>query len=163
MEEYKIVVVGGGSVDPTIDETYRKQVLVDDKPCVLDILDTGGQEDYSLIRSHYIDSGDGFLIIYSIIDRESFEEINEIVELIRRVKDSETFPGQLCGNKCDLEKDRTVTQVEGYELAQSLELSFYETSAKTTRNLEKSFHHLVRTIRKMKKPTTRKKNKCSIL
>ncbi|KAJ3451275.1 ras-like protein rasb [Anaeramoeba flamelloides] len=181
MEEYKLVVVGGGSVgksaltirylqnyfissyDPTIDENYRNMVVVDNKACLLDILDTGGQEDYSSISSYYIDSGDGFLLIYSIIDKESFEEINEIAESIKRVKETDSFAGVLCGNKCDLEKDRAVERNEGYGLALSLKLSFFETSAKTTRNIENSFHHLVRMIRKLQVPKVKEKKKCSIL
>jgi len=62
------VIVGGGGVgksaltiqliqnhfideyDPTIEDTYRKQVIIDGQSCLLDILDTAGQEEYSVIR-----------------------------------------------------------------------------------------------------------------
>ena len=65
---YKIVVVGGGGVgksaltiqliqnqfvteyDPTIEDSYRKQVTIDEETCLLDILDTAGQEEYSAMR-----------------------------------------------------------------------------------------------------------------
>lgn len=37
--------------DPTIEDAYRKSILLDDANCVLDILDTAGQEDYTALRS----------------------------------------------------------------------------------------------------------------
>lgn len=60
MREYKIVVLGSGGVgksaltvqfvqgifvekyDPTIEDSYRKQVEVDGQQCMLEILDTAG-------------------------------------------------------------------------------------------------------------------------
>ena len=41
--------------DPTIEDSYRKQVVVDDETCLLDILDTAGQEEYSAMRSIHED------------------------------------------------------------------------------------------------------------
>ncbi|KAJ3425477.1 ras-like protein rasb [Anaeramoeba flamelloides] len=181
MEEHKIVVVGGGGVgksamtirflqnffvtdyDPTIEECYRKQVIVENKTCLLDILDTGGQEDYSSMRAQYMDSGEGFLIIYSIIDAESFDQVMNLCETIQRVKDKDVFPGVLCGNKCDLEKQREVSIKEGKAIAESLSLSFFETSAKTTNNLVESFHEIVKLIRKSAGPIKKKKKKCLII
>lgn len=32
--------------DPTIEDSYRKQVVIDGETCLLDILDTAGQEEY---------------------------------------------------------------------------------------------------------------------
>ena len=32
--------------DPTIEDSYRKQVVIDDKPCVLQVLDTAGQGNF---------------------------------------------------------------------------------------------------------------------
>merc|ERR1712137_1153044 len=72
MTEYKLVIVGGGGVgksaltiqliqnhfideyDPTIEDSYRKQVTIDDETCLLDILDTAGQEEYSAMRDQYM-------------------------------------------------------------------------------------------------------------
>ena len=33
-----------GYIDPTIEDSYRKQVVIDGETCLLDILDTAGQE-----------------------------------------------------------------------------------------------------------------------
>merc|ERR1712008_124026 len=103
--EYKLVIVGGGGVgksaltiqliqnhfideyDPTIEDSYRKQVTIDDETCLLDILDTAGQEEYSAMRDQYMRTGQGFLCVYSITSKGSFEEIASFREQILRVKD----------------------------------------------------------------------------
>lgn len=54
---------------------------------LLDILDTAGQEEYSAMREQYMRTGEGFLLVYSIIDRNSFEEIQTFHQQILRVKD----------------------------------------------------------------------------
>lgn len=44
--------------DPTIENSYRKQIAVDDETCMLDILDTAGQEEFSAMRDQYIRTGE---------------------------------------------------------------------------------------------------------
>ena len=63
--------------DPTIEDSYRKQVVIDGETCLLDILDTAGQEDYAVIRDNYIRSGQAFLCVFSVSERSTFEEMEE--------------------------------------------------------------------------------------
>lgn len=37
--------------DPTIEDSYRKELTVDGRTVVLEILDTAGQEEYASLRS----------------------------------------------------------------------------------------------------------------
>merc|ERR1711991_711156 len=78
-KEYKVCILGDGGVgksaltiqfvqnhfieeyDPTIEDSYRKQVTIDHETCLLDILDTAGQEEYSAMRDQYMRTGEGFL------------------------------------------------------------------------------------------------------
>jgi len=190
---YKLVILGEGGVgksaltiqltqnhfiteyDPTIENSYRKQVNIDDETCMLDILDTAGQEEYSAMRDQYIRSGQGFIIVYSITSKSSFDSLSTFHDQILRVKDEDTFPVVILGNKCDLEKDREVTLAEAKQYADSIGAPLYETSAKARINVEEGFYQLVREIRKWldlvaeenakdaKQPKQKKKIGCLIL
>ncbi|KAK3180455.1 RAS1 protein [Lecanicillium sp. MT-2017a] len=166
MREYKLVVVGGGGVgkscltiqliqshfvdeyDPTIEDSYRKQCVIDDEVALLDVLDTAGQEEYSAMREQYMRTGEGFLLVYSITSRQSFEEITTFQQQILRVKDKDYFPMVVVGNKCDLEGEREVFKHEGEALARSFNCKFIETSAKSRINVDQAFYDIVREIRR---------------
>jgi len=165
VREYKLVVVGGGGVgksaltiqfiqqhfvdeyDPTIEDSYRKQCVIDDEVALLDVLDTAGQEEYSAMREQYMRTGEGFLLVYSITSRNSFEEISQFHQQILRVKDRDFFPVIVVANKSDLDHERQVANSEGANLAKVYGCPFIETSAKQRINVDESFYQLVRGIR----------------
>lgn len=60
------------------------------------------------MREQYMRTGEGFLLVYSITTRNSFEEINTFYQQILRVKDKDSFPVIVVANKCDLEFEREV-------------------------------------------------------
>lgn len=62
------------------------------------------------MREQYMRTGEGFIIVFSITSRASFEEIIQYQQQILRVKDRDTFPMVLVGNKCDLEGERQVSK-----------------------------------------------------
>lgn len=174
MKEYKLVVVGGGGVgksaltiqfiqshfvdeyDPTIEDSYRKQVAIDNEVSLLDILDTAGQEEYSAMREQYMRTGEGFLLVYSVTERESFNELSSFHQQILRVKDTECVPILLVGNKSDLSDERSVSYEEGQDLAKQFGCAFLETSAKQGINVDQAFHDLVRIIRDKERPSVEK-------
>jgi small GTP-binding protein len=98
----------------THTDSYRKQCVIDDELALLDVLDTAGQEEYSAMREQYMRTGEGFLLVYSITSRQSFEEITTFQQQILRVKDKDYFPMVVVGNKCDLEGEREVTRQGAY-------------------------------------------------
>jgi len=103
------------------------------------------------MREQYMRTGEGFILVYSITARESFEEINQFHQQILRVKDKDNFPMVLIGNKCDLEYERQVGMNEGRDLAKHLGCIFMETSAKQPINVDEAFYSVVREIRKYNK------------
>ena len=62
------------------------------------------------MREQYMRTGEGFLLVYSITSRSSYEEILTFQQQILRVKDKDYFPIIVVANKCDLEAERQVTQ-----------------------------------------------------
>lgn len=62
--------------DPTIEDSYRKQCVIDDEVALLDILDTAGQEEYSAMREQYMRTGEGFLLVYAITDKSRYPLLN---------------------------------------------------------------------------------------
>ncbi|XP_032532428.1 GTP-binding protein Rit2 [Chiroxiphia lanceolata] len=164
--EYKVVMLGAGGVgksamtmqfishrfpdyhDPTIEDAYKTQVRIDDEPAYLDILDTAGQAEFTAMRDQYMRGGEGFIICYSITDRQSFQEAAEFKELIYRVRHTYDIPVVLVGNKIDLEEFRQVSTEEGMSLAREYSCSFFETSAALRFYIDDVFHGLVREIRR---------------
>merc|ERR1711953_1565035 len=101
MREYKIVVLGSGGVgksaltvqfvqgifvekyDPTIEDSYRKQVEVDGQQCMLEILDTAGTEQFTAMRDLYMKNGQGFVLVYSITAQSTFNDIQDLRQQMR--------------------------------------------------------------------------------
>lgn len=69
-----------------------------------------------------------FLLLYSIVDHASFDEVARIARYIKEHKYQETRLLILIGNKRDLEHIRKVDETEGSALAQELDCPFYEIS-----------------------------------
>ncbi|KAI8985375.1 P-loop containing nucleoside triphosphate hydrolase protein [Pilobolus umbonatus] len=158
---YKLVVLGDGGVGKTaltiqlclnhfVEDSYRKQVVIDDYPCMLEVLDTAGQEEYTALRDQWIRDGEGFLLVYSITSRSTFERIDKFRNQILRVKDLPNIPLILVGNKSDKVTDREVNREEGMMKARALNCEFVETSAKMCVNVERSFYTVVRLIRQLR-------------
>lgn len=165
MRDYKLVVLGAGGVgkssltvqfvqgvyldtyDPTIEDSYRKTIEVDNKVFDLEILDTAGVAQFAAMRELYIKSGMGFLLVYSVTDPQSLRELMEVREQVMRIKDSNRVPMVLVGNKADLVDDRTVSVEDGIEVSSKWgRVPFYETSALLRSNIDEVFVDLVRQI-----------------
>lgn len=168
--ELKLVVVGSGGVgksaitirftsaqfydqgyNPTIEDSYRKQFVVDEEAVTLEILDTAGQEEYAAMADQWYAFGAGFLLVYSITDRPTFEAIPSFHQDILRVKDRPYVPCVVVSNKCDLARLRAVGQLEGRDMARSIQAPFIECSAVDGVNVDVAFRELVKLVRKEEK------------
>ncbi|KAN0030356.1 hypothetical protein ACTA71_010118 [Dictyostelium dimigraforme] len=142
--------------DPTIEDSYRKQCLIDDQVYMLDILDTAGQDELTAMRDQWIRSCEGFILVYSVTSRSSFDQIQFFREQIIRVLDRDDVPIMMIGNKSDLEDERQVTHQEGKDLARCLNMSFMEVSAKTRLNVEEVFNETVRSVKRKEESLLKK-------
>lgn len=107
------------------------------------MLDTAGQEEFSAMREQYMRKGDGFLLVYSVTDKQSYQNIVNFHTQILRVKDRDVYPMLLVANKVDLVHLRKVTEEQGRELAHRLGIPYIETSAKDPPlNVDAAFHEV---------------------
>ncbi|KAJ6565276.1 ras protein [Mycena vulgaris] len=185
MDQWRVAVLGDGGVGktalavqftsncftygPTIEDAYRKQFIVDDRICFVEVIDTAGQEDYAALRDQWVREGQGFILVYSITSRSAFDGLEVFHQSVRRAKQENPLV-LLVGNKCDRSFDREVSREEGAALARRFGCDFFETSAKTGVNMERVFTTLVRTLRQTKAISVGpesakdvKKKKCIIL
>ena len=168
--------------DPTIEDSYRKQVVIDSQSCMLEVLDTAGQEEYTALRDQWIRDGEGFILVYSITSRPSFSRIRRFHSQIQRVKDSSSAgspitpssylssplsggmqfgnqntgpaPVMLVGNKSDRVTEREVSTQEGSALAKEMGCHFVEASAKNCINVERAFYDVVRSLRRQRQDSS---------
>jgi len=161
---HKIAVLGAGGVgksclsmryvksafvevyDPTIEDAFWHQTTIDGRTCVLDILDTAGQEDLTMLRRQWVEVRDGFLLVFSVTDRSTFNDLTSFHDLIVEVKESAMpkIPVVIVGNKADLAHRRQVSLEEARELATYFKTSYIETSAKNGINVNEAFESLIR-------------------
>lgn len=163
-KQYKVVMLGSGAVgksaitvqmvsghflssyDPTIEDSYRTTINVNNQDIILNILDTAGQEEFYALRDQYIRSGDGYIIVFSITSITSFLEVNAIKEQLNMILDVDNntlIPIILVGNKCDLEEYRQVQSSDAQRLAEEWRVKYFETSAKNKTNINRIFEELV--------------------
>ncbi|KAI0307559.1 ras protein [Multifurca ochricompacta] len=167
MDSWRVAVLGDGGVgktalavqftlncfvetyDPTIEDAYRKQLVVDNRMCFVEVIDTAGQEEYATLRDQWVREGQGFILVYSIASRATFERLDVFRQSMLRVKRQKPI-FMLVGNKADKQLEREVTREEGVQLAKEFGCEFLETSAKTAQNVERLFTSLVRNLRSTK-------------
>ncbi|KAK7060969.1 hypothetical protein VNI00_000704 [Paramarasmius palmivorus] len=132
--------------DPTVEDFYKKDITIDDKPVNMKIIDTGGQEDYSSLLSQQI----------GVNSRPSYNYIDRFRDLVKNVKGDDAVL-VLVGNKCDLQHGRQVPGCDGISLAESLGCCYFETSTRTGENVDAPFVELIRALReKTPSPTPKK-------
>lgn len=146
--------------DPTIEDFYRKEITIDDRPAVLEILDTAGTEQFASMRDLYIRNGHGFILVYSVTNEQSFQEVQVLRNQILRVKQVDTVPIVICGNKTDLEHERVVRTQDGAQMASAWKVPFLETSAKQRRHVNQLFEEIVREMNTISRLHTKKNSSC---
>ena len=120
--------------DPTVEDSYTTQIkTASGEERQFKILDTAGEDDYQTMIDEWIKSANGFLLLFAINDKESFDALKGKVGRIQK-NHKENLPIVLVGNKCDLESKREVDKQIGMDYAKSIGAKYYETSALTNEN-----------------------------
>ena len=114
---------------------------IDGKYYMFKVFDTAGQERYRSVSNSTIRVADGFLLIFSVENRNSFEILNDWLDTISQQCDINSKVIFLVGNKIDVEK-REVSNEEAVIFAKSRNLLYYETSAKSGFGIKDTFQKL---------------------
>ena len=121
--------------------------------CLVEILDTAGQEEYTALRDQWIGDGEAFILVYSTNSRSSFARIPIFHHQIHRIKNDTQSPIMLVGHdyaEGSQRAEREVSKAEGHSLAMELGCNFLEASARNCVNVEKIFCDLVRSLRRQR-------------
>lgn len=138
---------------PTIEEIVPKTVQIDKKTYTVEFTDTAGQEEFAQMRWKYIADNEGFLFVFSVIEKDSLEQISDLYNDVVSTKGM-NFARVLAGNKADKKDDpelssRVVPIEDSKRMASEMKCNFYETSAKTRLNLDPMFDDLIRGVLKL--------------
>ena len=157
----KIIVIGNGQVGKStltvkfvknIFTTQYKQTLgVDflnikkyikkiDQEIDFYIWDTAGQDNYNAITRRYYRGADACLIVFSIIDRESFNQVKSWHQ--KMTQECGNIPAALVMSKIDLKDDVKVNNEEAESLAKELKLKLFKVSSKEGIQVEECFEYL---------------------
>lgn len=148
---------------PTIENQFSKNVVYKNHEYEIEILDTAGQDEFSMINEKHLVGIHGYLLVYSVTSRQSFEVVEIIRDKILNSIGSDNIPMTLVGNKADLNFQRQVETSEGQELAKSFNCKFLETSVKDDVNINKSFELLIDEIETIHNPDVKAEGKCVIV
>ena len=129
----------------TVDDMYRGEFDIQSQNVGFDIQDVSGGYVYEFpgMRNVSLASADAFIIVFSMEDYASWEEVSRLRDMVHEVKDPEV-PIVVVANKSDLETDPDIP-------ADSLEATvifdwengYVESSAKDRRNINKIFKELL--------------------
>lgn len=132
------------SATPTLGASYSLKILEVDKIEVsLQIWDTAGQERFRVLTPMYYRGAQAALLVYSITDELTFEEIDFWANSIKENNCDDVLLF-LVGNKIDLHKDRKVSEESGRAKAEKIGAEFFETSAKTGDGIDELFLNIAK-------------------
>ncbi|KAH3705931.1 Ras family protein [Pelomyxa schiedti] len=112
----------------------------------LQIWDTAGQERFRTITSSYYRGAHGIIIVYDITDAVSFNNVRQWLQEIERYA-CDNVNKLMVGNKADLTTKRAVEFSTAKEFSDGLGITFLETSAKNSTNVEQAFFKMAAEIK----------------
>ena len=126
-------------------DTFLDKAIIEGQEYKFKIFDTNGQERYNSITDTTIKLADGYLLVFSIDKRSSFEKVQHWIEVIENSVDMRTKAAILVGNKIDKE-NREVTNEEAMSFAKARKMFYLETSAKTGFQIKEAFNKVYEEI-----------------
>ncbi|KAI6119367.1 P-loop containing nucleoside triphosphate hydrolase protein [Pisolithus croceorrhizus] len=122
---------------PTIENTFSKAVVY-----------KGGGDEYSILNSKHVIGVHGYVLVYSIASRRSFDMVKIIYDKIIDFCGKNEIPCVIVGAKSDLQSSRQVQPGEAEEFAKAKQAAWVETSAKNNVNVGRVFELCLAEIEK---------------
>jgi len=134
--------------DPTIEDSYRKQIEYQDRVLLLDMLDTCGMEEFTAMRDQWMRTSEAFLIFFSCTRQYSIDNITTLLNQLSRVKDCDIdeIPMIIVGTKVDLDQSYEFDLEEVRRIARNAGASLIFTSARFNINVTETFMELTRIV-----------------
>lgn len=148
---------------PTIENQFSKTINYKNQDYAIEILDTAGQDEFSIMNEKHLIGIHGYLLVFSVTSRQSFELIKVIRDKILNSIGTDQIPIVLIGNKSDLNYQRQVETEEGQALAKEFGYRFLETSVRDDVNIDTAFESLIDEIEAVQNPTIKQDDKCTIM
>lgn len=133
---------------PTIEQTFQKNVTLNNVRFKCDLVDTAGMDEYSSFTRQASVGAHGYIFVYAITSKASFEKLKQVHENLLNLIGNDNVPMVLVAQKSDLNEHQEVSENEGRELAEAWSCPFVQVSAKLNRNVVDCFHALIRQIEK---------------
>ncbi|KAB8349449.1 hypothetical protein FH972_023476 [Carpinus fangiana] len=150
---------------PTIENTFSKTIKYKGQDYATEIIDTAGQDEYSILNSKHFIGIHGYMLVYSMNSRQSFEMVRVIRDKILNHLGTESVPIVIVGNKSDLRPEqRQVTSDDGRKLGEEFKCAWTEASARYNENVGKAFELMIGEIEKSQNPNEPADgNKCAVM
>lgn len=138
---------------PTIENEFTKIIRFRKHNYTLEILDTAGQDEFSLLNTQSLIGVNGLVLCYSVANRASFDLVSVVWDKLVDQLGRDNLPVVVVANKVDMRARHAhcVTPDEGARLAQTivsadgrLQAGFIESSAKDNINVDAAIMMLLR-------------------
>merc|ERR1712150_466849 len=134
------------SYDPTIENTFHTKLKHKGQEHTIDLVDTAGQDEYTMLPQSYVIDNHGYILVYSVTSRKSFEVVQDIRERLLDLTGRTNLPIILAGNKTDLHMEREISTSDGQQLAKKWNAPFMESTAKDLKSVTKVFCGIIDVI-----------------
>ncbi|XP_032831406.1 GTP-binding protein Rheb-like [Petromyzon marinus] len=151
------------SYDPTIENTFTKTLHINGQEFNLQLVDTAGQDEYSIFPQSYSMDIHGYVLVYSVTSSKSFEVVQIIHDKLLDMVGSVQVPIVLVGNKKDLHLERVIPCEEGKRLADAWKAEFMESSAKENQAAVDVFKQIIVEIEKADGAVPQPKSSCLVM
>lgn len=159
--EYKIILVGqdnakkttivysfvadrwDSQVNTDVPSCVSIQLNVDKKIVIFNIWDTSGSLRFIPCGQACFKNSHLAIIVYSISDRSSFENVDIYNELVKRDAGPNTIIF-LVANECEENPKAEITDEEGLEKAKSIGIHFFKVNCITGKGIEELFESMAR-------------------